>query len=160
MNAKSTAAANAANAAATAAGASGRTRASERSGSQRRDLKKAGGTPSAYRREHSEIAPLPFFSVVNDGTVFETTFEREQREANEKRRKWAGGPQRGFRPASDKASQVPLRKAGGVAAEGSYHGHPDHLVARAEDKSKFMRPGGWRPGGDRQKVGATGVLAS
>ena len=92
------------------------------------------------------------------GEVYSTPYERERREYMQAKQKFTSGDGRGFVPASGKGSSaMPLRAAGGVAAEGTYHGHPDALVARRVDKGKFVEAKGWMVGGDRNAKGGQRV---
>jgi len=97
----------------------------------------------AYRGEtHSE-----FFSVVNDGCAYMTPEEKQHHVARLSRERWLGNTN--FLP-SDKASALPLRSPGHVAAEGPFFDNVIlEKICRTEDKSKFFVTTGWRPLPDR-----------
>ena len=89
-----------------------------------------------------------YYSVVNDGSVYETPEEKAHRELKDDHKKWLAS---NFVP-SGQASAIPLRQAGGVAHVGPFFDDVIlEKICRVDDHSKDLVPGGWHPIADREQ---------
>merc|ERR1711988_781841 len=82
-------------------------------------------------------------SIRNDGTLYQTPYEKERAEHAESKKKWMGGD-RGFRSAFGVASEIPLRESLNVRASGPYFPRGRDSVIEREEKKESWVAEGWK----------------
>ena len=94
-----------------------------------------------------------YYSIVNDGSKYQTPHEVDMAARRESRARWIND--KNFFSGFGVASKMPLRQPGGVVASGQYFNHKHEVIHRKDQKSKHVSDDSWKPIADRCRRGAS-----